>query len=285
MPKIPRSEAHQKAGALHQEIALLRFVNGTIFETKNGSFGVVLRPRGIDPECRMEQDIDTYSRRIEKARKVFDERFRVYEYVIKRSNPLIPHKSDYPSRESQQVCLARVHSLQARAHRLSQIDLCMVVLFEPATSKKLFGLSLKKSLGEYEESVRRGIDTLTSSVTAFVASIDDMLDPEILTERQATSFFRQLVNPDAVQAANWRFKPGEEALDYIVGDTAIWPERDHLRIGDYYAVSATVKATPGEAAPLGDRDGAAQRLLRFHRLHGVEAAHNDPHARAHQVAA
>src|SRR5664279_3746442 len=109
MPKIRDLDAHEKAGALHQEIALLRFVNGTVFETKSGSFGMVLRPHGIDPECRMEQDIDTYSRRIEKARKVFDERFRVYEYIIKRSNPAIPRKGGYPSRASQEACLARVN--------------------------------------------------------------------------------------------------------------------------------------------------------------------------------
>ena len=53
MPKIRDLDAHEKAGALHQEIALLRFVNGTVFETKSGSFGMVLRPHGIDPECRM----------------------------------------------------------------------------------------------------------------------------------------------------------------------------------------------------------------------------------------
>lgn len=72
---------HQAAGALHHEIPLLRFVNETVFRTKAGSFGMVLRASGIDPECRLDEDLESYARRIEKAMKTFDERFRVYQYI------------------------------------------------------------------------------------------------------------------------------------------------------------------------------------------------------------
>ena len=78
--RIP--DHHQAAGALHHEIPLLRFANETVFQTKAGSFGMVLQASGIDPECRLDQDLESYTRRIEKAVKTFDERFRLYQYMM-----------------------------------------------------------------------------------------------------------------------------------------------------------------------------------------------------------
>src|ERR1039457_3944142 len=82
MPRI--LDQHRHAGALHDEIQLLRFVNETVFQTKSGSFGMALEVSGLDPECRLEADLDNYSRRLERALKTLDERFRLYQYVIKR---------------------------------------------------------------------------------------------------------------------------------------------------------------------------------------------------------
>ncbi|MBV9083871.1 MAG: hypothetical protein JOZ62_14425 [Acidobacteriaceae bacterium] len=75
---------HHEAGALHADIGLLRFVTETVFQTKSGSFGVVSSVSGIDPECRLDSDLESYCRRIDKALRPFDERFRVYQYLIKR---------------------------------------------------------------------------------------------------------------------------------------------------------------------------------------------------------
>jgi len=45
---------------------------------------MVMQASGIDPECRLDEDLESYARRIEKALKTFDERFRVHQYIIKR---------------------------------------------------------------------------------------------------------------------------------------------------------------------------------------------------------
>src|ERR1035441_7744826 len=91
MPRI--LDQHQRAGALHDEIQLLRFVNETVFQTKSGSFGMALEVSGLDPECRLEADLDNYSRRLERALKTLDERFRLYQYVIKRFDAPIPRRT------------------------------------------------------------------------------------------------------------------------------------------------------------------------------------------------
>jgi type IV secretory pathway VirB4 component len=57
--RIP--DYHQAAGALHHEIPLLRFVNKTVFQTKAGSFGMVLQASGIDSERRLDEDLESYA--------------------------------------------------------------------------------------------------------------------------------------------------------------------------------------------------------------------------------
>lgn len=54
--RIP--DHHHAARALHNEIPLLRFANETVFQTKAGSFGMVLQGSGIDPECRLDEDLE-----------------------------------------------------------------------------------------------------------------------------------------------------------------------------------------------------------------------------------
>lgn len=45
----------QDAGACANEIALLRFIDNTIFETKLGDLGILLSLSGIDPGCRTDE--------------------------------------------------------------------------------------------------------------------------------------------------------------------------------------------------------------------------------------
>ena len=75
----------QDAGACANEIALLRFIDNTIFETKLGDLGILLSFSGIDPDCRTDEALNTFTRRYESAMRLFDDRFRVYSYIVKRS--------------------------------------------------------------------------------------------------------------------------------------------------------------------------------------------------------
>ena len=63
-----------------------------MFLTKSGDVGVILEVRGIDYECLDGASIDAFTKRLESALRLFDENYRVYQYLFKRSNPGISYK-------------------------------------------------------------------------------------------------------------------------------------------------------------------------------------------------
>ena len=96
MTKLSRIHSeHRDAGALHALVNLFGFVDSQTFLTKSGDLGVVIQVRGIDYECLDPDELDRVARRFEATLKVFDERFRVYQYLLKQDDPSIPHR-DYP---------------------------------------------------------------------------------------------------------------------------------------------------------------------------------------------
>src|ERR1039457_4402423 len=161
MPRI--LDQHRHAGALHDEIQLLRFVNETVFQTKSGSFGMALEVSGLDPECRLEADLDNYSRRLERALKTLDERFRLYQYVIKRFDASIPRRT----REQDPTAgfaERRVASLASRAKNLATISIHFVVLYEGNQQPNWFGFSALRALKELSHNSRCAVEILTGAV-------------------------------------------------------------------------------------------------------------------------
>src|SRR5260370_22394892 len=63
-----------------------------MFLTKTGDLGVVLQVHGVDYECLDGNTLDGLTKRLESALKLFDENYRVYQYVFKRNNETIPFK-------------------------------------------------------------------------------------------------------------------------------------------------------------------------------------------------
>src|SRR5260370_38558268 len=103
----------RRAGACTSEIALSRFINESIFETKLGDLGMVLSLVGIDPDCRTDETLNAYTRRFESAIRLFDDRFRVYSYIVKRSGAVVPAKDTYPTPEAEEAVRLRVSRLRA----------------------------------------------------------------------------------------------------------------------------------------------------------------------------
>src|SRR5438270_12745087 len=80
----------QDAGSCAEQIALLRFINDITFETKLGDLGMLLSFVGIDTDCRTDEVLSDFTRRYESAMRLFDDRFRVYSYFVKRSGARPP---------------------------------------------------------------------------------------------------------------------------------------------------------------------------------------------------
>jgi hypothetical protein len=86
-------KGYREAGALNDQINLFGFVDDHTFLTKTGDVGVVLAVKGVDYECLASGEIDNYTKRLESAFKILDDKCRIYQYLFKGSNPAIPSRS------------------------------------------------------------------------------------------------------------------------------------------------------------------------------------------------
>src|SRR5712691_4236459 len=83
-------KGYREAGSLNDQINLFGFVDDHTFLTKGGDVGVVLGVKGVDYECLPSAEIDNYTKRLESAFKILDDKCRIYQYLFKGSDPAIP---------------------------------------------------------------------------------------------------------------------------------------------------------------------------------------------------
>src|ERR1700735_3403331 len=83
---------YNESGSLSEQINLYGFIGPEVFLTKSGEVGLILEVRGVDYECLDAASIDAFTKRLESAFKLFDENYRVYQYLFKRNHQAIPHE-------------------------------------------------------------------------------------------------------------------------------------------------------------------------------------------------
>jgi type IV secretion system protein VirB4 len=241
------------AGACATEIALLRFLNTITFETKLGDLGILLSLSGIDPDCRTEEALHAFTRRYESAMRLFDDRFRVYSYLVKRSGAKPPCREQYPTEAATAAVHRRVKGLAARAASLYQTRLYWAVLYEGFRPQKRLLASLQQTAEDVTAQAQRSLEILEGTVRSLQSLLEDLLAPRILHEREARLFLRNLVNYNPAHAAAFRCEPGER-LDTTTLDSQVDVYADHLRVNDWFLKSLALKQLPGATAPnlLGD---------------------------------
>jgi type IV secretion system protein VirB4 len=238
----------RRAGASVSEIALLRFINQTVFETKLGDLGIVLSLVGIDPDCRTDESLHAFTRRFESAIRLFDDRFRVYSYIVKRSGAVPLHQQNYPTREAEEVVGRRLDALRARAGSLYEIRLYMAVLYEGLRPHKKLFASTNLAAIDIASQARQAVELLSGTVRSFREIVGDHLPSEVLEEREARLFLRGLVNYDPAHAAAFRCAPGEQ-LDYGTLDSQVDIHPDHLQVNDYVVKTVGLKNLPASTQP------------------------------------
>src|SRR5260370_42562450 len=89
--KIPRIiKDYQESAALNGLINIHAPIAGELFLTKSGELVSFLALQGPDYECQDAAQLDVVARRFESAIRLFDSNFRVYQYLLKNADPLIP---------------------------------------------------------------------------------------------------------------------------------------------------------------------------------------------------
>jgi type IV secretion system protein TrbE len=250
---------YREAGALHALLNLYGFVDDAVFLTKSGDVGLVLAVGGVDDECLDQATREQVVQRFQAAVRLFDERVRVYQYLVKRrADPIPPGAAGAPT--IARALRQRTAFLDARG--LYAIDLFFVVVREAAADADVWlrrtwraiqapGLSLGRALsahraaGGLEVELDREIAHLRHQVDAFITQVEDTLHPRVLRAPEAYTFLRRLVNYAPEKCAPRRTAP-DAFLDYAVGDSTVECHRTHLHVDDHYVRVLTLKAPPSQ---------------------------------------
>jgi len=253
---------YRDAGALHQLVNLFGFVDSGTFLTKSGDLGVVIEVRGVDYECLDPDQLDRVARRFEATLKIFDDRFRVYQYLLKREDPALPAEEHPQNSVLQRAVSTRLAHLKARAARLYSIDTYFVVLYQARPSDSSFaealsaaanrplaaileGLSTGRKVDLLGAEIDRDREALANRVGSFLVQLRDIVKPRMLEKGEAFAFLRRLLNYSRRCEIPERLKH-DVFLDYFLCDETLECHRDHLRLNDRYVKVLTLKDPPAQ---------------------------------------
>src|SRR5258708_17311231 len=135
---------YRETGSFNEQINLYGFVDNHLFLTKTGDLGAVLEVRGVDYECLDATTIDNLAKRLESALKLFDENYRVYQYVFKRNNETIPYKL-YGNPVVDAAIKNRMAYLASQGDKLFSLAIYYVILFEGARYKRTLATAFAKA--------------------------------------------------------------------------------------------------------------------------------------------
>src|SRR5258708_12624367 len=120
---------YEETGSFNEQVSPQGFVDEHLFLTKAGDLGAVLQVRGVDFECLDGDSVDGFTKRLESALKLFDEKFRVYQYIFRVNNQAIPHKL-YGNPVVDTAISNRIAYLARKADKLFSLSIYYVVLIE-----------------------------------------------------------------------------------------------------------------------------------------------------------
>ena len=201
---------YEDAGSVNSLISVWGFVDDAAFLTKSGHVGLAYRLRGIDYEGLTHAQRAAIAHRLEAALRLLDEHWRVYQYLVKRTMPPIS-AATCAQPVANEAIQERVSYLNGRRSELFEIQLFVVLLYEPPTKARTTApmrdfwkspfaglrnwLSPAVTLRLLDDDLERAVATLRHKADAFQIQLSD-LGLAKLTKTQSFRFFRQLVNYD-----------------------------------------------------------------------------------------
>ena len=223
---------YEETGSFNEQISPQGFVDEHLFLTKAGDLGAVLEVRGVDFECLDGDSVDGFTKRLESALKLFDEKFRVYQYIFRVNNQAIPHKL-YGNPVVDTAISNRIAYLASKADKLFSLSIYYVVLFEGFRYQRRMGSILLefpnhplRTLGELWASfstrkqvilldgeISKGQAILHQKLRSFILQVSDFLPVRLLDKQEAFRVLYRTLNfsPLKVGLARLRYNT---FLDY-----------------------------------------------------------------------
>ncbi len=259
---------YNETGSLNEQVNLYGFIGPHIFLTKSGEVGVILEVRGVDYECLDDASIDGFTKRLESALKLFDENYRVYQYLFKRNNETIPYKL-YANPIVDTAIKNRIAYLGSKADTLFSLSVYYVVLYQGFQTSAKLGSALaefpkhpKKALADLRahfsgqkqvvvlgQHVSTAQATLLQKARSFILQVSDFLAVRMLDKQEAFRVLKRTLNfhPDKLELAKLKY---DTFLDYYLPESPLECHRGHLRVDDYYVKVLTLKEPSAQSFPL-----------------------------------
>ena len=265
---------YEETGSFNELVNLYGFIDEHAFLTKTGDLGVILEVHGVDYECLDGGTLDGLTKRLESALKLFDESYRVYQYLFKRNNETIPYKL-YGNPVVDAAIQNRIAYLASKADTLFSLSIYYVVLYQgfrpsrrlsnvlqefPAHAAKalrnLIGsLSTKKQVVLMSAEIGKAQAVLLQKIESFILQITDFLPVHLLDKQEAFRILKKTLNFTPLKLEQSKLKH-DTFLDYYVCESHLECHRGHLRLDDYYVKVLTLKEPSAQSFPL-----ILQRLL------------------------
>jgi type IV secretion/conjugal transfer VirB4 family ATPase len=259
---------YAETGSLSEKVNLYGFISPEVFLSKSGETGIVLEVRGVDYECLDDTQIDSLTKRLESALKLFDETCRVYQYLFKRNREAIPYRL-YGNPVVDSAIKNRLSYLGGKSESLFCLSIYYVILYKAARTPVRFAAQLadlpknpRTALGSFVSRLStkqkavvlgREIDEATENVVQkarnFAVQVGDFLTVRILEKQDAFRVLKRTLNfhPDKLELARLKH---DTFLDYYLPESHIECHRSHLRVDDYYTRVLTLKEPSPRTFPL-----------------------------------
>src|SRR5580700_6843608 len=241
---------YDETGSLSEQISLYGFIGPHVFLTKTGEVGLILEVRGVDYECLDDASIDGFTKRLEAALKLFDENFRLYQYLFKRNNETIPYEL-YDNPIVDTAIKNRIAYLGSKADTLFSLSVYYVALYQGfQTSDKLgsaiaeFSKNPRKALSDLHaqfsgqkrtvalgQHVSNAQAALLQKARSFILQVSDFLAVRMLDKHEAFRDLKTTLNfhPDKLELAKLKY---DTFLDYYLPESPLECHRGHLRVDD-----------------------------------------------------
>src|SRR6266436_2338997 len=259
---------YNETGSLNEQINLYGFIGPHVFLTKTGEVGVILEVRGVDYECLDAAAIDGFTKRLESALKLFDEKWTVYQYLFKRNNETIPYTL-YENPIVDAAIENRIAYLGSKADTLFSLALYFIVLYDGVPNSHKLASALgeltrnpKKAIAELRahfstkkntvvlaQHVNEAQAALVQKASSFILQVCDFLSVRLLDKQEAFRVLKKTLNfhPDKLELSKLKY---DTFLDYYLPESPIECHRGHLRVDEYYVKVLTLKEPSAQSFPL-----------------------------------
>ena len=259
---------YAETGALNEQINLYGFIDSQAFLTKSGEVGVILQVHGVDYECLDGNAVDTLTKRLESAFRLFDSNFRIYQYLFKQNHETIPHKN-YANPIVNTAIENRIRYFEQKGDRLYSLQIYFVILFEGFRHRQALlnsivnfqknprkaldeiraALSSRKQVALLDAELSQALATLHRKVRSFILQVTDFVRVDLLPRQGAFRVLKRTLNFAPLKLQLARLKH-DAFLDWYLCESHLECHRGHLRLDDYCVKVLTLKEPSAQSFPL-----------------------------------